>query len=69
MPDWPAIYQAILKLKPKHQTIVTLRFFENLDFDQIGKVLDTEPATARVTLHRAIAKLRNHLQSTANGGK
>lgn len=68
-PDWPSLYHAILKLKPKQQTIVTLRFFENLDFDQIGKVLDTEPATARVTLHRALAKLRNHLQSTANGGK
>ena len=24
-PDWPKVYAAILKLKPKHQTIVTLR--------------------------------------------
>jgi len=26
--DWPTLYQAVLQLKPEHQTIVTLRFFE-----------------------------------------
>ena len=28
--DWPTLYKAILKLKPKHQTIVALRFFDSL---------------------------------------
>ena len=67
-PDWPSLYQAILKLKPKQQTIVTLRFFENLDFDQIGQILGVKSATVRVTLHRILAKLRNHLESTVNEG-
>jgi len=63
-PNWPVLYQAVLKLKPKHQTIVTLRFFENLDFEQIGQIIKIKPATVRVTLHRILKRLRNHLQSS-----
>ena len=65
--DWPRLYAAILKLKPEHQTIITLRFFENLDFEQIAKILDAREATVRVTLHRILTKLRNHLQTVLDG--
>jgi len=68
-PDWPALYQAILKLKPKHQTIITLRFFENLEFEQIAKIINARPATVRVTLHRILKKLRNHLQTILEAGR
>ncbi len=64
-PNWPRLYAAILKLKPEHQTIITLRFFENLEFEQIAKILDVRPATVRVTLHRILTKLRNHLQTVS----
>ncbi len=60
-PDWPTLYQAILKLKPKHQTIITLRFFENLEFEQIAKIIKARPATVRVTMHRTLKKLRQLL--------
>jgi len=59
--DWPTLYAAILKLKPEHQTIVTLRFFENMEFDQIGRIINARPATVRVTLHRILKKLRRLL--------
>ena len=68
-PDWPTVYQAVLKLKPKHQTIVTLRFFENMDFEQIAKIINARPATVRVTLHRILRKLRNHLQKPVEAGQ
>ena len=61
--DWPALYKAILKLKPKHQTIITLRFFENMDFKQIANIINAREATVRVTLHRILKKLKAHLQS------
>ncbi len=61
--DWPQLYTAILKLKPQHQTIVTLRFFENLKYEQIAQILSVKEATVRVTLHRILNELRNHLQS------
>jgi len=64
--NWPKIYQAILKLKPKHQTIITLRFFENMEFEEIGRITKTNPATVRVTLHRILKQLRNHLQTSVN---
>jgi RNA polymerase sigma-70 factor (ECF subfamily) len=66
--DWPRLYSAILKLKPKHQTIITLRFFENLNFEQIAKIINARPATVRVTLHRILKKLRNHLQKSVDEG-
>lgn len=66
-PDWPRIYTAILELKPEHQTIITLRFFENLRFEQIGRILNIREATLRVTMHRILNKLRNHLQTALDG--
>ncbi len=62
-PYWPRLYAAILKLKPQHQTIVTLRFFENLKYEQIAQILNVKEATVRVTLHRVLNELRNNLQS------
>jgi RNA polymerase sigma-70 factor (ECF subfamily) len=66
-PDWPMLYAAIMKLKPEHQTIITLRFFENLKFEQIAEILDAREATVRVTLHRILKKLRKHLQASFEG--
>lgn len=66
-PDWPSLYQAILKLKPQHQTIVTLRFFENFSYEQISQILNVKEATLRVTLHRILNLLRNHLTSVFDG--
>ena len=59
--DWPTVYAAILKLKPKYQTIVTLRFFEGLDFEEIGRIMDAKTATVRVMLHRSLKRLKGML--------
>ena len=66
-PDWPRLYAAILQLQPQHQTIVTLRFFENLQYEQIAQILNVKEATLRVTLHRILNKLRNQLQTVFDG--
>ena len=66
-PDWPRLYTAILKLKPQHQAIVTLRFFENLPYVQIAQITNIKEATLRVTLHRILSKLRSHLQTALDG--
>jgi len=66
-PDWPMLYTAILKLKPQHQTIVTLRFFENLQYGQLAQILNVKEATVRVTLHRILNELRNYLQTVIDG--
>jgi RNA polymerase sigma-70 factor (ECF subfamily) len=66
-PDWPRLYSAILRLKPQHQTIVTLRFFENFSYEQIAQILDVKEATLRVTFHRILNQLRNQLQTVFDG--
>ncbi len=66
-PDWPRLYAAILKLKPKHQTIVTLRFFENLSYEQIEQIVDVKETTLRVTLHRILNQLRIQLKTVFDG--
>jgi RNA polymerase sigma-70 factor, ECF subfamily len=65
--DWPMLYAAISRLKPKHQTIVTLRFFENMEFEEIGKIINASGASVRVMLHRIFKKLRRHLQTVLDG--
>jgi RNA polymerase sigma-70 factor (ECF subfamily) len=65
--DWPGLYAAILTLKPKHQTIVTLRFFENFSYQQIAQIINVKEANVRVTLHRILNKLRNQLQTVYDG--
>ncbi|MGB2866125.1 MAG: sigma-70 family RNA polymerase sigma factor [Sedimentisphaerales bacterium] len=53
--------EAMLSLKPRYQTIITLRFFENLKMIEIAEVLGSSPGTVRSQLARAIAKLRKVL--------
>ncbi len=59
--DWPTLYQAIAELTEREQTIVTLRSFEQLPFEQIAAVLEIELVTARVAFSRALKKLRARL--------
>ena len=53
--------EAIFALKPRYQTIITLRFFENLKLTEIAEVLGSSNGTVRSQLARALAKLRKKL--------
>lgn len=53
--------QAMLALKPRYQTVITLRFFENLKLTEIAEVLGSSPCTVRSQLARALARLRKQL--------
>ena len=55
-----ALKDAVLALKPKYQTIITLRFFENMKLTEIAEVLGSRPGTVRSQLARALARLRKH---------
>ena len=58
--------QAILSLKPKYQTVITLRFFENMKLTEIAACLGKDPSTVRTRLSRATAKLRRKLSAAMN---
>jgi len=53
--------EAVFALRPRYQTIITLRFFENLKLTEIAEVLGSSPGTVRSQLARALAKLRKIL--------
>ena len=63
--------QAIGTLKPGHQDIISLRFFQGLNSKQIGRVLGMKPATVRSQLARALNKLKTeykiHQQQAPEG--
>jgi len=58
-----AVKQAILGLKPKYQTVITLRFFEKMKLIEIAEILGQNPATIRSQLARALSKLRKELRT------
>jgi RNA polymerase sigma-70 factor (ECF subfamily) len=65
--------QAIFKLKPKYQTIITLHYFEKMKMAQIAEIMGTSPGTVRSQLSRALAKLKKKVniegESFRIGGK
>jgi len=68
MDRWPKVYEAMTRLKPLEQTVITLRFFEKLEFDQIAKIIKRRPATVRVFLHRGLKTLRSLLTDSFSEG-
>jgi len=62
------LQQALLSLKPKYQTVITLRFFENMKLTEIAACLGEKPSTVRTWLSRATAKLRKKLNAASQSG-
>lgn len=57
------LQKAVLSLRPRYQTIITLRFFENMKLIEIAEVLGSSPGTVRSQLARALKKLRAKMSS------
>ena len=58
-----ALLEAVKRLNPKARQAVYLRYFEDLSFAETARVLGLPQVTVRVTVHRALAKLRERLES------
>src|SRR5262249_43774993 len=56
--DWPAVYQALLELDERDQTIVTLRFFADLSHEEIADVVEATPGAVRTALSRTLNRLK-----------
>ncbi len=57
------IKQAVLRLSPKYQTVITLRYFEKMKLTEIAGILASKPATIRGRLSRALDALRKELKA------
>ena len=61
-----SLKNAILSLKPKHQTIITLYYFEKMKYAEIGEVVGASAATVRSQLSRGVEKLRKRMKIEEN---
>jgi RNA polymerase sigma-70 factor (ECF subfamily) len=63
--DWADVYQAILELDERDQTILTLRFFAGSSHEEIADVVDATPGAVRTALSRTLARLREKFNPSA----
>lgn len=59
--DYALLHQAIMKLRPIHQTIIMLRFFEDMTILEISQVVNKKAGTVKSRLHRGLKELREIL--------
>jgi RNA polymerase sigma-70 factor (ECF subfamily) len=56
------VHQALADLETDDQQIIILRFFEDMQFDEIAKVIGKESGAIRVKVHRLMEVLRQKLE-------
>lgn len=61
----PLVRAVILNLPPQQRLSVFLRYYADLDYQAIAKVLDVSPGTVAATLHKAHATIRRQLEEDA----
>jgi RNA polymerase sigma-70 factor (ECF subfamily) len=57
-----ALQAAIIKLSDRAQTLITMRYFSGLSYDDIAAILNITTGTARTATSRAIEELRSELR-------
>jgi RNA polymerase sigma-70 factor (ECF subfamily) len=50
--------QVVSKLSDEERELINLRYIADLSFFEIAKLLDTNPVTVRVKIHRALSRAR-----------
>ncbi len=56
-----AVWRVCRGLPTKQRAAVVLRYYEDLEFAEIARILDCSEATVRSQLHRALSSLRTEL--------
>ncbi|OGH68366.1 MAG: hypothetical protein A3D53_02775 [Candidatus Magasanikbacteria bacterium RIFCSPHIGHO2_02_FULL_45_10] len=56
------VIEAIKKLKQEYREVITLRYVDELDISEIAEIVGKGGVATRVTLHRALAKLKKILE-------
>jgi len=59
---------AIRGLSRREQEAIYVRFFEDAPFDEVARIIGVRAGTARVLVHRALAKLRRELDPPSGHG-
>lgn len=65
--DHYLLHQAVLRLPSQYRIVLVLHDMEDLDADQVAKILSLQPGTVRVRLHRARLMVRKEMSSLLRG--
>jgi RNA polymerase sigma factor (sigma-70 family) len=57
------VASALQSLSPREREAVYLRYFEDASYEQMSRIMGASESTARVLVHRALAKLRPRLEA------
>jgi RNA polymerase sigma-70 factor (sigma-E family) len=57
-----SMWRLIATLSPRQRAVLALRYYEDLDYDTIGRILHCSPATVRVHALRALSHLRDRFE-------
>ena len=63
-----ALGNALRALSRRDREAVYVRFFEDMPFDDVGRIIGVRAGTARVIVHRALEKLRHVLDASQGDG-
>ena len=64
--DFLVLHKSILELPSKYQEVITLRFFENRQFKEIGQILGMREGAAKALLRRSLKNLRKLIEKKRN---
>ena len=59
--DMDSVQAAIMRLEERDQAIITLRFFSELPYEDIGHILKISSGAARTAASRALEKIRTEV--------
>lgn len=56
------LFQAVMKLEPKLRTVIILRFFEEMKFEEIAQATNTNVNTVKSQVYKALNELKFTLE-------
>jgi RNA polymerase sigma-70 factor (ECF subfamily) len=57
------LQKAILSLPPKQQLAFNLRYYDEMDYDEIAAIADTTAASAKMNYHHAKERIIKYMNS------
>lgn len=54
--------QAILTLSEQQRTVFTLRYYDEMSYEEIARVVDSTPQSCRVAYHNATKRIQTYLK-------
>ena len=61
------VHRTLQSLSPEHREVLTLRFLEQMEIDDIAEVVGCPPGTVKSRLHYAKGVLRRQIEERIHG--